>query len=258
LAAVFPAWQSSLLPPVGRPSALGGRLSFEAVRVSAKMAVKGAVDAVVTAPISKTAWGLAGVPFADHTDYFQTLSGARTVEMILGLPEQKIWCVLATRHIELSKVEARLSAPSIFAAAESLRDALIRVGISKPRLCLCALNPHAGEGGRIGQAEKIVLAPAARRARSRGLSLAGPMPADSAWRLHREGIFDGLVCLYHDQALIPLKVLGGLSGINWTVGIPFVRTSPAHGTAFDRARGGSVDASGTIAAAVLAARLCGR
>ena len=129
------------------------------------------------------------------------------------------------------------------------------LGKRRPRLALCGLNPHAGEGGLIGGEEKSILAPAAAALRREGLSLDGPLPADSAWRLHVEGTYDGLVCLYHDQALMPLKALGGLGGVNWTVGLPFARTSPAHGTAWEAARTGGIDASATIEAAKLAARL---
>src|SRR5208282_2291031 len=110
--------------------------------------------------------------------------------------------------------------------------ALRRLGVARPRLALCALNPHAGEGGLIGGEEAARLAPAAAALRRAGLRLDGPLPADSAWRLHVSGAYDGLVCLYHDQALIPLKALAGLGGVNWTLGVPFVRTSPAHGTAW--------------------------
>jgi len=139
---------------------------------------------------------------------------------------------------------------SVAGAARALDEALRLLGKKKPRLALCGLNPHAGEDGLLGGEEKSILAPAAK-----ALKLDCPLPADSAWRLHVEGAYDGLVCLYHDQALIPLKVIGGLSGVNWTVGLPFVRTSPAHGTGWEAARTGLIDPSATIEAARLASRL---
>lgn len=175
--------------------------------------------------------------------------------MVLGVPSRGLWCALATRHLPLKEAVRSLDIPSVARAARALDAALRRLGHKKPRLALCGLNPHAGEGGLIGGEEKSVLVPAAAGLRREGLLLDGPLPADSAWRLHVEGAYDGLVCLYHDQALIPLKVLGGLSGVNWTVGLPFVRTSPAHGTAWEAARTGRIDPSSTIEAARLAARL---
>ena len=175
--------------------------------------------------------------------------------MVLGVPSKKLWCVLATRHIPLGRVPGALSAGEILAAAGRLDEALRLLGARRPRLALCGLNPHAGEAGLLGGEEARLLAPAAARARRDGLLLDGPLPADSAWRLHAEGVYDGLVCLYHDQALIPLKALGGLAGVNWTLGLPFVRTSPAHGTAFDAAASGKADASAFAEASMLAARL---
>jgi len=147
----------------------------------------------------------------------------------------------------------RLDRAAIAGAARALDEALRLLGKRSPRLALCGLNPHAGEDGLLGGEEKSLLAPAAE-----ALRLDGPLPADSAWRLHVDGAYDGLVCLYHDQALIPLKVLGGLAGVNWTVGLPFVRTSPAHGTGWEAARTGRIDPSATIEAARLAARLLTR
>ncbi len=198
-------------------------------------------------------WAACGYPWKDHTERLSALAGGE-VEMILGAPSRRLWCVLATRHIPLKDAPRAASVGAVADAARALDAALRRLNSTAPRLALCGLNPHAGENGLIGR-EEIELAAAVRSARGEGVTLDGPIPADSAWRLHAEGVYDGLVCLYHDQALIPLKVLGGLSGVNWTVGLPFARTSPAHGTAWDAARGGVIDASGTIEAARLAARL---
>ncbi|MDD5656072.1 MAG: 4-hydroxythreonine-4-phosphate dehydrogenase PdxA, partial [Elusimicrobia bacterium] len=214
---------------------------------------RGLVDAVVTAPISKQAWRLAGVAWRDHTEYLRERTGADG-QMILAAPERRLWCVLATRHVPFSRVASLLNTDKIISAARSLDRALRRIGKNRPRLVLCALNPHAGENGLLGGEEKSVLLPAAAAARRLGLALAGPSPADAAWRLHARGGCDGLVCLYHDQALIGLKAAAGLSLVNWTEGLPFIRVSPGHGTAFDLAGKGAADASGTIAAARLAAR----
>jgi 4-hydroxythreonine-4-phosphate dehydrogenase len=224
------------------------------VRLAARLAARRLVDGLVTAPISKKAWGMAGVPFKDHTEFLREETG-RDAEMILGVPARGIWCVLATRHIPLRDVPGKLSVPAVLSAARALSSFLRRLGDGRPRLGLCALNPHAGEEGLLGWEEDRVLAPASAAARRQGLDLAGPIAADTAWRWHLAGRLDGLVALYHDQALIPLKAAAGLSGINWTAGLPFVRVSPAHGTGFDIAGLGRADCSATLAAAQLAVRL---
>lgn len=241
-------------PAYGRPSRASGEASFSAVRLAARLAARRLIGGVVTAPISKKAWGLAGVPFKDHTEFLRKETGCQA-EMVLGVPSRGIWCALATRHIALRDVPKELSASGVLSAAFSLSTALRRLGARRPRLGLCALNPHAGEEGLLGGEEKRVLAPAAAAARRQGLDLAGPIAADTAWRWHLEGRLDGVVALYHDQALIPLKAAAGLSGINWTAGLPFARTSPAHGTGFDIAGFGRADFSATFAAAGLAVGL---
>ena len=243
------------VPAPGRPNAAGGALSAAAFEEALRLASRGLVAGVVTAPISKEWWAASGYKYRDHTERLADFSADARAEMVLGVPSRGLWCALATRHVSLKEAVRRVDGRSVSAAARALDFALRRLGIRRPRLALCGLNPHAGEGGLIGGEEKSILAPAAAGLRREGLRLDGPLPADSAWRLHVEGAYDGLVCLYHDQALIPLKALGGLSGVNWTVGIPFVRTSPAHGAAWDAARSGAVDASATIEAARLAARL---
>lgn len=244
-------------PAHGKASRDSGRASFAALRLAVRLAARGLVAGIVTAPISKKAWSLAGVPFTDHTEYLRAETG-RDGQMVICAPEKGIWTVLATRHIPLRQVPGRLGRAEVLGAAKALDAALRRLGIKKPRLALCALNPHAGEGGLLGGEERDVLAPAAAAARRTGLRLGGPIPADNAWRQHLEGRYDGLVTLYHDQALIPLKAAAGLGGINWTAGLPFVRTSPAHGTGFDIAGRGLADPCATLAAARLAARLAAK
>jgi 4-hydroxythreonine-4-phosphate dehydrogenase len=219
------------------------------------LCARGLAQGVVTAPIAKDWWAACGYGYRDHTERLAECSADGSAEMVLGVPSRNLWCVLATRHLPLKEAVRRLDESSVVSAARALDSALRTLGFRRPRLALCGLNPHAGEGGLIGGEEKSILVPALKSLRREGLKLDGPLPADSAWRLHVEGAYDGLVCLYHDQALIPLKTVGGLSGVNWTVGLPFTRTSPAHGTAWEAARGGRIDASATIEAARLAARL---
>ena len=245
-----------LTPPrPGAPSADGGRLSAASFEEALRLAARGLASGIVTAPISKQSWAMSGYAWRDHTERLAAC-GANGAEMALGIASRGFWCVLATRHVSLKEAVRTVGVREVSSAAKALDRALRRLGRSRPRLALCALNPHGGEAGLIA-GEESRLSPAVAALRREGILLDGPLPADSAWRLHVEGTYDGLVCLYHDQALIALKVLGGLSGVNWTLGLPFVRVSPAHGTAWDAARSGAVDASGMIEAARLAARLVG-
>ena len=241
----------------GRTDKKAGRASFAALDAAARLAGRRIVRGIVTAPISKKSWNAAGVPFPDHTDYFRKVWRRPEAQMILASPRQNLWSVLATRHIPLAQVPSRLNPALVLAAARALHEALSPlISRERPRLGLCALNPHAGEEGILGREEKTKLAPAVASARRLGLDLQGPVPADSAWRLHKNGTFDGLVALYHDQALIALKACAGLDIVNWTTGLPFVRVSPGHGTAFDIAEKNQADPAALVAAAELAAKLC--
>jgi 4-hydroxythreonine-4-phosphate dehydrogenase len=236
------------------PSAAGGRASFAAVRLAVRLAQDRRVDAVVTAPVSKQSWEMAKAGFRDHTEYLKAATGSRDVGMMLLAGDLR--AVLVTRHIPHSEIPARLTASALSEAARLTVDALRRsLAIRKPRLGLCALNPHAGDDGILGTEEKRVLAPWARRQSRQGFSLEGPLPADAAWAAHKAGRFDALLAAYHDQALIPLKLSGGYGVVNWTLGIPIIRTSPGHGTAFDLAGKGKVDPKGMLAAALFAVRL---
>lgn len=243
-------------PPFGNSTREGGRLSFASAAEALRLVARGLARGLVTAPISKTGWKSAGVPYPDHTEWLKDSTGAEP-EMILACPSRGLWCVTATRHLPLMEAIPRLDVARITAAAGALAGALALRGKARPRLGLCAVNPHAGEGGLLGSEERNVLSPAAAASRARGLRLEGPLPADCAWRLHREGRLDGLVCLYHDQALIGLKAMAGLEVVNWSVGLPFIRTSPGHGTAFDIAGRAEADPGPTLAAALLAVELAG-
>lgn len=239
-----------------RPTPAGGRASYEAVRTAAALSRRGLVGGMVTAPVSKEAWRMAGAPHLDHTSFLQAFTGSRRVAMVLvGGPFR---AVLATRHIPLKDVPRAATRAAVAEAAELGAAALKEgLGLRSPRLALCALNPHGGENGLLGSEERDHLAPAARALRRRGLRLAGPLPADAAWGAQARGEFDLLVALYHDQALVPLKAAVGYGIVNWTVGTPLVRTSPGHGTAYDIAGRGRADPEGTVQAALLAARLAG-
>lgn len=254
LAPLFDTALGLKAPPYGSPSLSSGAASFSAVKAALGLAARGVVRGIVTAPISKQAWHMAGVPYTDHTEYLGAQTGG-TVQMVLGIPKRRVWCVLATRHVGLADAVKRLSVSRVLHAAAGLDRALRRLGLKNRRLVLCGLNPHAGEEGLLGLEERRILIPAAAAAREAGIDLSGPVAADAAWRLHSVGRYDGVVALYHDQALIPLKMAGGLGVVNWTLG-SLVRTSPGHGTGFDIAGKGVAQAEATIAAAELAAKLC--
>lgn len=257
-------WRPALSPildagpgagPVRRaPTADGGRASYEAVRLAASLAARKLVAGFVTGPVSKEAWRMAGAPHLDHTSFLKAFTGAKRVAMmLLG---GALRAVIATRHIPLKDVPRAVNASAVAEAAEltheALRDGL---GLRRPRLALCALNPHGGERGMLGREELDVLAPVAAALRRRGLDLDGPLPADSAWAAQSAGRYDALVALYHDQALIPLKAAAGYTIVNWTLGVPLVRTSPGHGTAYDIAGRGRANPEAAVQAALLAARV---
>lgn len=257
-------WRPALSPlldpgvspgPVRRaPTADGGRSSYEAVRLAASLSARKLVQGFVTGPVSKEAWRKAGAAHLDHTSFLKAFTGAaRVAMMLLGGPFR---AVIATRHIPLKEVPRAVTAGAVAEAAE-LAHAGLRDGLKlrRPRLVLCALNPHGGEHGLLGREELDVLGPVARALRRRGLSLAGPLPADAAWAAQAAGRYDALVALYHDQALIALKAAAGYSIVNWTLGVPLTRTSPGHGTAYDIAGRGRANPEATVQAALLAARV---
>ncbi|OGS01969.1 MAG: hypothetical protein A3G41_01940 [Elusimicrobia bacterium RIFCSPLOWO2_12_FULL_59_9] len=253
-------WNEGVAPvlPIGLDSAFPfaererGALSFKAFSLGARLAMRGRVRAVVTAPISKTAWKKAGIAYPDHTSYLEKAAGVPHVEMAFAAGSLR--AVVVTRHRSLLNAIRDLSVEKVVQAA-----LLFARSFSKaPKLVLCGLNPHAGEGGLFGGEEDRILRPAAALLRKKGIQIDGPVAADSAWEQHYKGRYDGLVALYHDQALMPLKVAASGKIVNWTIGLPMVRTSPAHGTAFDIAGKGVADPSSMIEAILFAASLSRR
>lgn len=244
-----------LNPPVlRRPSGAGGLASYEPVRLALRLAARGLIDGLVTAPVSKESWRMAGVKHLDQTALIAAeTGGVRTGMMLAAGP---LRAVLVTRHVPFRRVPAALTAAALEDAALAADEALRgKFGIRRPSLGLCALNPHAGENGLLGMEERELLGPAAARLRRKGLSIEGPLAADAAWAAHRGGRYDALLALYHDQALIPLKTAARYGVVNWTIGAPVLRTAPGHGTAFDIAGRGRADPAGMIAAALFAARV---
>ena len=230
---------------------LAGKLSGLAITRAVGLAMAGAVDGIVTAPIDKAALFAGGYDFPGHTEMLASLTGSHVAMM---LASDKLRVVLATTHIPLSKVAEELSADAIVEAARITREGLRKwFGITAPRIALCALNPHAGDRGRFGNEDTELLAPAAREA-----GIAGPYPADTVFVRAMRGEFDAVIAPYHDVGMTAIKVASFGSAVNVTLGLPFPRTSPDHGTALDIAGQDRADPSSMIAATLLCASIVAR
>ncbi|MEM6732482.1 MAG: 4-hydroxythreonine-4-phosphate dehydrogenase PdxA [Myxococcota bacterium] len=238
----------------GGPSAASGEASLQALMGAIEAAKSGEVDAICTAPISKEALAMAGSADRGHTEILaRELGDGPTAMSFFG---ERLRAVLVTTHMPLRDAIAALDEERILECARLLDQALRGpLGVSQPRVALAALNPHAGEAGLLGSEEIELLAPAVVRARGEGLDVHGPLPADAVFRQALDGEFDGVIALYHDQALIPLKLLGFGETTNVTLGLRVPRTSPDHGTAYDRVGTDAIRADGMIAALDWALRL---
>ncbi|HET6344240.1 MAG TPA: 4-hydroxythreonine-4-phosphate dehydrogenase PdxA [Myxococcota bacterium] len=240
--------------PLGQASLESGRASLDALDAAIDAAQRGDIDALVTAPISKTALAMAGSRDLGHTDILARGLGKGPVAMAFFTNRLKI--VLATVHIPLRQVFTALTPERVVEVARlmhhSLRD---WYGLPAPRLALAGLNPHAGEGGLLGHEEAEILMPAVKLARADGIVLSEPQPPDTVFRRAADGAFDAVVALYHDQGLIPVKVLAFGEAVNVTLGLRVPRTSPDHGTAYDRVGLGTARPDGMLAALEAAAQL---
>ena len=242
----------------GRPDPANAPGVVAAIDRAVALVMSGAAGAVVTAPISKAVLK-AGAGFAHpgHTEYLAHLAGGADVAMMLAAPGLRV--VPATIHIPLAQVPAALTPAVLERAIRITRTALIRdFAIPAPRIAVAGLNPHAGESGTMGREEIEVMIPVLDRLRAEGFDLSGPLPADTMFHPEARARYDAAVCAYHDQALIPLKTLDFHGGVNVTLGLPFVRTSPDHGTAFDIAGRGLARPDSLIAALRLADELARR
>src|SRR5258708_35092067 len=240
------AWQ-----PTGEEA---GVAALEYVDCAAQAVVVRQAKALCTAPLSKERVALRAPQFVGHTEHLARTTGARVAMMLAG-PGLRV--VLATPHVALAEVPRRLSAAQIaFVAQLVSRELRERWGIASPRIAVCGLNPHAGEGGIFGDEEARIVAPAIAQARAAGVDATGPHAADGLFPRAARGEHDAVVALYHDQGLIPAKLLDFEETVNVTLGLPFVRTSPDHGTADDIAWKGTADPRPMISALLLAARLC--
>lgn len=245
---------------LGRPSAASGEAAARALFRAIELASSNDVAGIVTAPTSKEAMHLAGHAYPGQTEILVERSGTpRGVMLFVG---GGIKVALATRHLALRRVPDALDADAIVADLGLLATALRReFGLDAPRIVVTGLNPHAGEHGLFGDEERLVIEPALDRLRAAGSAVTGPLPADTAFVRLRKGEFDAAFAMYHDQGLIPVKLLAFGFGVNVTIGLPFVRTSPDHGTAYDIAGAGKADVSSLIEAfrlAVECATLRGR
>jgi len=245
--------------PPHEPCARSGELSLRFVEAAIQAARRPPADpmhagGLVTAPISKAAWALAGHKrWPGHTELLAHRFGARRAVMMFVAPRLRV--VLATGHVAIVQLEHALNIGAVFGAIELAHHGCRHLGIPRPRLAVCGLNPHAGEGGLLGEEEGRVIEPAIEMATDQGIDASGPFPADTVFNLALAGRFDAVVAMYHDQGLIPVKVLARDEAVHVTLGLPTTRTSPDHGTAFDIA-GRNIANPGSMKAAIrLAVRM---
>ncbi len=238
----------------GTPDPANAKAVIGAIDKAVHAAMHGEAAAVVTAPINKAALMRAGFAWSGHTEYLAHLTKSPRAVMMLAGPGLRV--VPLTIHIALSEVSSHISADAIVETSEIILAALQRdFGISKPRLAISGLNPHAGESGTMGREEADIILPAVNVLRMKGHAVAGPLPADTMFHGEARARYDAALCMYHDQALIPLKTLAFWEGVNVTLGLPIIRTSPDHGTALDIAGQGKADPRSMIAAIELASKM---
>ncbi|MDY0330099.1 MAG: 4-hydroxythreonine-4-phosphate dehydrogenase PdxA [Thiomonas sp.] len=244
---------------VGQVDARAGAAAYACIEAAARDALAGRVAAVVTAPIHKAALHAAGVDFPGHTEILQHLAGGVPVRMMLA--NEQLKTVLVTVHMALRQAIDAVTTEAVLQTLRIAHQSARGWGLAQPRIAVAGLNPHAGEGGLFGDEEERIIAPAIAQARSEGIAASGPYPPDTVFMRARHappehpGEFDIVVAMYHDQGLIPVKYLGVEQGVNVTLGLPFVRTSPDHGTAFDIAGQDRADPSSLKAAIRMAREL---
>ena len=239
----------------GQLSAGTGQAAYDTIVRAVRAARAGEVEAIATAPISKLAFARAGLPWKGHTDLLAHLCDAAPVAMLFHAP--KLIVVLATVHVPLSEVPKLLTMSGLLETILLAARWLPRFGFARPRLAVAGLNPHAGEDGVLGSEDEAVIRPAVAEASRHGVHVSGPWPADTVFVRASRGEFDAVIACYHDQGLIPVKLLSFGQAVNVTIGLPIIRTSVDHGTAFDIAGQNIADPGSMIEAVRLAARLAG-
>ncbi len=258
---VFQATEPSPDVQVGRVGAAAGRMAAECVVWAARAALRGEVAAIVTAPLHKEALAAAGYAFAGHTELLQAEAAAHMQVPIDRMPvrmmlaNDELRCVLVSIHLSLADAIAAISQARVLETLRIAQSALQAMLGRKPRIAVAGLNPHAGEGGLFGSEEAQSISPAIAEACAEGIDASGPHAPDTVFLRARTGEFDAVIAMYHDQGLIPVKYLGVDQGVNVTLGLPLVRTSPDHGTAFDIAGFGKAEPASLINAIRMARRL---
>lgn len=241
--------------PLGKPSRQAGLSAIQALNEGLSLVRSGSVQALVTAPVSKESFRLADHGFPGHTEWLAAV--CRIPEATMLMVAGPLRAILLTRHVPLSKVSAYLT-PRLIRRSAELGYAFIKhqMGKAHPRLVACGVNPHAGDHGIIGKEERTLFTPALRALKRKGILVAGPLPADSVFPRIVRGQYDLALAAYHDQGMIPLKLYAPERVVNITLGLPFIRTSPGHGTAYDIAGKGKAHPGPMIEAILLAARYC--
>ncbi len=237
----------------GIVTASAGRASFDYVEAGIAAALDRSASALVTAPINKEAWSAAGIAYPGHTEVLADRAGGVPVAMMLANPELRV--VLVTIHVPLREACDLITPEREIEAIRHAHRAGLALGLAEPRIAVAGLNPHAGEGGLFGREDIDIIAPAVENARAEGIDATGPWPGDTVFARARKGEFDLVVAQTHDQGLIPVKYLGVDDSVNVTIGLPFVRTSPDHGTAFDIAGTGAASPASLLTAIDYARRL---
>ncbi len=240
-----------------KPAAANAAAITQAIEIAVKACRNGQAAAMVTAPIHKAVLAAAGFGFPGHTEFLAALTGAKRAVMMLA--SDKLRVVPLTIHMPLARVPSLVTTASIMETATIMLEALARdFGIANPRLAVAGLNPHAGEDGVLGSEEEKIIAPAIAALKAKGHDVRGPLSADTLFHEEARKGYDAVLTMYHDQGLIPIKTLSFWDGVNVTLGLPIVRTSPDHGTAFDIAGTGKADARSMIAAITMAADIADR
>ena len=238
---------------LGRAQRASGRLALAALAIGAELAKSGRVDALVTAPVCKEALHMAGERVEGQTELLARWAGVTRYQMVGISGELRV--MLLTRHMPLRSAIEAVKTPLVVEHLRLFDESLRQLGLARPRIALAGLNPHAGEAGLLGCEEGDVLAPAVELVRAEGLDVTGPLSPDTVFLQASEGAYDGVLALYHDQAFIPLKLLSAGRGLTWIAGLPYLRLSPVHGTAFDIAGKGIARSENLIHAIRTAGRL---
>jgi 4-hydroxythreonine-4-phosphate dehydrogenase len=238
---------------IGNPTAATGNAMFNYINEAVRMTLFGDAEAIVTAPINKEAMHKGGHPYPGHTEALAELTGAANVVMMLAGDSLRV--TLVTIHEPLSNVPSLLTYERILKTIQITHNDLHRYFIRNPRIAVASLNPHCGEGGLFGAEEEVVIIPAIKAAQSAGIDVVGPLSADTLFHFAVEGRYDVVVAMYHDQGLIPLKLLHFADGVNITLGLPIIRTSVDHGTAYELAGTGTASAESLKAAIIMAVEM---